>query len=113
MAGEMQVDSVKVSTPLPQKDGPQTTTEEGKAPIEINFKSETAQRINDCGLPVMGLGVEIGSRVGEAVAEEAADNINESANKMEKFRKEHPVLAFFALGIGAYVPEILNLITNE
>ena len=73
MAGEMQVDSVKVSTPLqPQDAGTNVTDEQSNQIIDFNFESNGAKAYNALGLPVMGLGVEIGTRTVKAIAEEVA-----------------------------------------
>jgi len=96
MSGEFQVDSVKVSS-LPPKDQPKAEAKD-KPLIEINFKNETAEQLTQIGLPVVGLGVEIGQRAREA----AVENIHESAEKMRNFEKEHPILSKLFLGSGIH-----------
>ncbi len=106
MAGE--VDSVKVNTPLPPQGAPaEPAKSEEKPIIQFNFESETAQTVNEYGLPVMGLGIEIGYRAGKA----AKANVHESAENMREFREKHPILGRM-LGAVSWGSELLDKLIN-
>ena len=108
MSGEMQVDSVKRSTPLPQEATKDVTNENKQPLIEINFKSETAKKVTQAGLPVIGLGVELGHRAGEEIVDSAEEikeapsvgqRIKDNVHRNAEWAKEKPYRLLVGWGV--------------